>query len=169
VFAYIDAHPDLPQERVVRHFKTQPQGALEFTQATLSRKIKNRENLERRIQSYPNALSSKRPRIVTRPDVEEALVEWITGMERKGETCSRTVLREKRRKLEEEFGVPEAECLTGDGWVAPFCRTYHISAFRRHGGSVDAEAVKEDRLRVGLSTFPVQERWDFDESGLFAM
>ena len=40
VFAYMDAHPDLPQERVVHYFKTKPQDALEFTQATLSRKLK---------------------------------------------------------------------------------------------------------------------------------
>jgi hypothetical protein len=36
VFAYIDEHPDLPQDRVVQHFKTQKEGVLEFTQATLS-------------------------------------------------------------------------------------------------------------------------------------
>ena len=40
VFAYMDAHPDLPQERVVHYFKTKPQDALEFTQAILSQKLK---------------------------------------------------------------------------------------------------------------------------------
>ena len=83
------------------------------------------------------------------------------------------MLQEKRQILEEKLGVPEAERLTGDGWIAPFCRTYHIKEYRRHGeaGSVDAELVQEERLRVGciLSTFPMRDRWNFDESSLFAM
>ena len=114
-FQYIDAHPDLPRGCVVQYFKTKPQDALEFTQATLSRKLKDRQQLEQRINSHPSALLSKRPRVVTRPDVEEALVEWITSMEQKGETYNGPMLREKRQILEEKLGVPEAERLTGDG------------------------------------------------------
>ena len=54
VFAYIDAHPDLPQERVVHYFKTKPQDALAlgFTQATLSPKLKDRQQPEQRINSH---------------------------------------------------------------------------------------------------------------------
>jgi hypothetical protein len=133
---------------------------LEFTQATLSRKLKDRVHLEQRIESYPGALSSKRPHVVTRPDVEEALVEWITSMEQKGESYTGAMLREKWQKLEEKFGVLEAEQLIGDGWIAPFCKAYNIKEYRRHGeaGSVDIEAVKHERVRVGrlLSTFPVR-------------
>lgn len=36
VFSYIDAHPDMPQSDIVEHFKTQRDGALVFTQSTLS-------------------------------------------------------------------------------------------------------------------------------------
>ncbi|KAG2127741.1 hypothetical protein BD769DRAFT_1574924, partial [Suillus cothurnatus] len=115
VFAYIDEHPYLPQDRIVQHFKTRKEGVLKFTQATLSQKLKDRMHLEQRIESYPSALSSKQPRIVTRPDVEEALVEWITSMEQKGESYTGAMFREKRRKLEEKLGVPETEQLIGDG------------------------------------------------------
>jgi hypothetical protein len=65
VFAYIDEHPDVPQGRIAEHFKTRPEGALEFTQATLSQKLKDRTKLEERVHSNPNALSSKQPWIVT--------------------------------------------------------------------------------------------------------
>ncbi|KAG2120332.1 hypothetical protein BD769DRAFT_1361797 [Suillus cothurnatus] len=41
VFAYIFEHPDLPQDRIVQHFKTQKEGVLKFTQATLSQKLKD--------------------------------------------------------------------------------------------------------------------------------
>ncbi|KAG1865845.1 hypothetical protein DFJ58DRAFT_838488 [Suillus subalutaceus] len=164
VFAYINEHPDLPQDRIVQHFKTRKEGVLEFTQATLSRKLKDRTHLEQCIESYPSALSSKRPLVVTRPDVEEAL---------KGESYTGAMLWEKRRKLEEKFGVPETERLIGDGWIAPFCKAYNIKEYRRHGEarSVDIEAVKHEWLQVGrlLSTFPVRDHWNFDESSLFAM
>ncbi|KAI6147657.1 hypothetical protein BKA82DRAFT_156775 [Pisolithus tinctorius] len=36
VFAYVDEHPDLPQDWVVTHFNSWPEGILKFTQATLS-------------------------------------------------------------------------------------------------------------------------------------
>ena len=41
VFAFIDAHPVMFQGQVVNYFKTKQDGALIFTQSTLSRKMKN--------------------------------------------------------------------------------------------------------------------------------
>ncbi|KIJ54773.1 hypothetical protein M422DRAFT_240860 [Sphaerobolus stellatus SS14] len=38
---------------------TRHEGALEFTQSTLSRKLKNRKDLEAHVEDNPNALSSK--------------------------------------------------------------------------------------------------------------
>ena len=68
VFAYIDEHPDVPQGRIAEHFKTHPEDTLEFTQATLSWKLKDQTKLKEHVHSNPNALSSKRPQIVTQPD-----------------------------------------------------------------------------------------------------
>ncbi|KIK15869.1 hypothetical protein PISMIDRAFT_16207 [Pisolithus microcarpus 441] len=70
VFAYIDAHPDMSQEAVVEQFKSRHDGALIFTQSTLSRKLRDCNKLEARIDQFPNALSSKRPCVVTHPDVD---------------------------------------------------------------------------------------------------
>jgi len=95
VFAFIDKHPDLSQDRVVEHFHTQQEGALRFTQATLSRKMKARKTLEEQVHSHPNALSGKRPRAVTSPEVERALVLWVWHMEEKGESVSGPMLHKK--------------------------------------------------------------------------
>ena len=46
IFAYIDEHPDETQIDVVNFFRTQAKGALEFMQATLSRRLKEREEIE---------------------------------------------------------------------------------------------------------------------------
>ncbi|KIN96754.1 hypothetical protein M404DRAFT_162363, partial [Pisolithus tinctorius Marx 270] len=70
VFAYVDAHPALPQKQVVEHFWTLKSGVLVFTQATLSCKLHGQQTLKACINHNPNALSSKHPCIVTRPDVE---------------------------------------------------------------------------------------------------
>ena len=47
-----------------------------------------RSQLKERVHSITNALSSKRPRVVTHPDVEKALVLWFQGMEKKGKTVT---------------------------------------------------------------------------------
>jgi hypothetical protein len=70
VLGFIDTHPTMSQAAVVEHFKSKADGALVFTQSSLSRKLQDQECLEARVQSNPNALSSKRPHVVTQPDVE---------------------------------------------------------------------------------------------------
>ncbi|KAH7914015.1 hypothetical protein BJ138DRAFT_985022, partial [Hygrophoropsis aurantiaca] len=115
VFEFVDQNPTMCQGKIVEHFKTKAEGALVFTQPTLSRKIKNRDSLVARVQSNPNALSSKRPRVVTRPDVEEALVSWMKDVDEGGQTWNRVMLREKRSEFEASFDVPESERITGEG------------------------------------------------------
>jgi len=173
VFAYVDAHQAMPQCDIVNHFKSLRSGALIFTQSTLSRKLKERSTLEARINDNPNALSSKRPRTVTRPDVDRALFLWVRHMEEKGEHVNGPMLKEKRRKFEELFGVPEEEQLSGDGWLTPFCKAYKMQEHRRHGeaGSVDPDAVDIERKRCAeiLSKFAPRDRWNFDETSLFPL
>ncbi|KAI6001166.1 hypothetical protein EDD15DRAFT_2150146, partial [Pisolithus albus] len=115
VFMYVDAHPGISQDAVVQHFKTCPEGTLIFDQSTLSRKLRDRQKLEARIHEYPNALSMKRQRIVTRPDVEHALYLWVKQMEAKQESVNGAMLVAKREKFEKDLGVPEEEQLRGDG------------------------------------------------------
>ena len=64
---YMNSHPDLTQGQIVQHFSNLKDGALTFTQLTLSRKIEKRLKLEERAKATPNALSSKCPQIVTWP------------------------------------------------------------------------------------------------------
>jgi len=147
VFAYIDAHPAILQCDVVNHFKSLQSGALIFTPSTLSQKLKECSTLEARINDNPSALSSKRPHIVTRPDVDRALFLWVRHMEEKGEQVNGPMLKAKRQKFEELFEVPEEEKLLGDGWLTSFCKTYKLREHQQHGeaGSVDLDAVEVER------------------------
>ncbi|KIK75626.1 hypothetical protein PAXRUDRAFT_172215 [Paxillus rubicundulus Ve08.2h10] len=58
------------------------------------------------------------------------------------------MLREKQKRFEEKFEVPEAERLSGDSWVQSFCRTYKVREICCHGeaASVDLTAVEAERL-----------------------
>ena len=109
----------------MKHFALKSNGALIFMQCTLSRKMKSCKELEKWVISHPNALSSKHPHVVTRPDVEMALVLWVRHMEeKKKESVTGPMLKAKQLKFEEEFSVPEAEHLSGDEWIVPFCKAY---------------------------------------------
>ena len=171
VYSYADSHPDCTQADIVRHFSTLVTGALIFDQSTLSRKLRDRPKMEARVNENPTALSSKRPRIVTRPDIERAVYLWHLHMESKGETVTGPMLREKRARFEDEFDVPEKERLTGEGWLHSFCKTYRIREHRRHGeaGSVDLAAVEVERQRCQkiMAGFAPRDRFNFDETALF--
>src|SRR5260221_12545410 len=74
VYTYVDTLPQpINQGEVVKYFATRPQGALLFTQSTLSRKLWQCPEMEAHVNSIPNALSCKQPHVVTRPDVDHAL------------------------------------------------------------------------------------------------
>lgn len=92
-------------------------------------------------------------------------------METKGEQTNGQMLKEKWARFEELFHVPDEERLSGDGWIASFCRAYKIREQRRHGeaGSVDLATVEVEQVWVCgiLSKFAPQDRWNFDETSFF--
>ena len=125
VYRYVDTLPQpIKQGQVIRYFATRPEGALVFSQPTLSRKLKERAEMEARVHSNPNALSCKRPRVVTRPDVDHALWLWVQEMGKKGEVINRSMLMAKRESYEEALKVPEDERLPGEGWTQSFCQAW---------------------------------------------
>src|ERR1700749_1396635 len=110
VYTYVDTLPQpINQGEVVKYFATRPQGTLLFSQPTLSCKLKQRMEMEARVESIPNALSCKRPRVVTRPDVDRALWLWVQQMDRRGEVVNSRMLMAKREGLEKALDVPEDE------------------------------------------------------------
>jgi len=173
IYAYVDEHPRMSQGDIVQHFASQADGALIFTQSTLSRKLKSCPEIEKCVTSYPNALSSKHACIVTWPDVERALILWVKHMEEKGETVNGPMLKEKWKRFEQQFEVPEAECLQGEGWILPFCKAYGLREHHWHGeaGSVDLQAVEEEWKRLGMTlmTYAPRDQWNIDESSFFAL
>jgi hypothetical protein len=123
VFAYCDKQGStVNQSAVVAHFSSLQRDALFFDQSTLSRKLKNRAQLEQKATAFPNALSSRRERVVTRPDVDRALSLWVERLRLKRETVNGPMLQAKRKWFEEQLQVPDEERLKGKGWVSSFCK-----------------------------------------------
>ncbi|KAI0070204.1 hypothetical protein K474DRAFT_1684004 [Panus rudis PR-1116 ss-1] len=130
VVAWVDERREsgfkVSQQDVVEHFKNRSDkegGALLFNQASLSRHLsaKGRAADKAHAEANPSALSAKRVRVVTRPDVEKSLYLWVKHMEEKGEHVTGHMLVEKRRRFEEMMNVPENERLQSNRWVQSFC------------------------------------------------
>jgi hypothetical protein len=118
------SHPAMSQGDIVRHFATREQRQLVFKQPALSKALGREAEIRARVEENPSALSSKRPRIVTRPDVERALAKWVRSMNQRSEIVSGPMLVVKRARFEELLDVPPDERLGGgSGWVQSFCRT----------------------------------------------
>jgi hypothetical protein len=99
IYDWVDKHPDATQADAVKHFATRPRDALTFDQGSLSRNLKKRKQREAEVAANPAALSSKRARVVTRPDVDKALWMWVQDRMSKSRTVSGPELSEKRRSL----------------------------------------------------------------------
>ncbi|VDB95332.1 unnamed protein product [Peniophora sp. CBMAI 1063] len=170
---FVDANPGMTQPAVVAHFRERAEGKLIFSQSALSRNMnaEGRAALEARRTSTANALSMKRARVVTRPDVEHALWLWQQSMEARGETPNGPMLEAKRARFEQLFDVPQEERMTSNGWLKNFTNAYGLKTLRRHGeaGSVDLEAVAKERARLApiIAQYDPKDTLNFDESGLF--
>jgi hypothetical protein len=173
VFHFMDAHPDMSQSSVAKHFSSKKEGRLCFTQATLSRRYAKRTQIEDQVAQYANGASAKRQRVVTAPEVEQALILWVRHMESKDETVSGKMLIEKRKIFEDRLGIPEERRLDGPGWVHSFCKAYGLKEIRRHGeaASVDLEKVEAEvsRLKKITASYDRKDILNVDESGLFAL
>ena len=94
-------------------------------------------------------------------------------MENKSEHVTGAMLQEKQRRFENLLEVPENKRLTGEGWVTSFKKAYKLREIRRHGeaASVDPNAVETEREEVSkiLGKYPPADRWNFDETSLFAL
>ena len=120
VFAWMDSNPHRSQQDVVDHFANRREGSLRFNQATLSRKLKKRGDIQEMVKANPSALSSRRQRVVVAPEVEKALVNWVQDMLANGHVVNGPLLTAKRKALEEKFNIPPEKRLTDKGWLSSF-------------------------------------------------
>ena len=120
IFAWIDDNPGRLQQDTVDHFANRRKGPLHFNQATLSRKLKKRGDIEAMVKTNPAALSARRQRVVVAHEVEKALLHWVQDMLANGRVVNGLLLTAKRKILEEKFNIPPEKRLTDKGWLSNF-------------------------------------------------
>lgn len=94
-----------------------PGGALFFTRPMLSRKLQHFSEIEMRVNSNPKVSPSKRPRIITRPDVDCTPWLWSQHMEQEQEVVNSGDAYAKSAMFEEALNVnvPEDKRFPGAG------------------------------------------------------
>ncbi|KAJ3999556.1 hypothetical protein F5050DRAFT_1557281, partial [Lentinula boryana] len=119
ILKYHNKHPETMQDRIIEYFAMHSDelgGRLTFSQPTLSRIIRDRKKLEARTAENPTALSSKKARVVTEPEVERALYLWVRHLNiEKGELASGPMLQAKHATFEKALDIPQERWLTGKG------------------------------------------------------
>lgn len=170
VYKYCDEHTPVDQNEVVRHFANLKHDALKFSQPTLSRNLdpERRAEIEQRANT---GAGRKRARVVTHPEIEDALIIWFRNMERKGELVTPAMLQTKRSKFYDLLGIPKEERVESAGWIPPFMQAYGLKSVRRHGasGNVDVEKADEERQRLFeiLAKYPPADCFNTDETSFY--
>ncbi|CAK5282842.1 unnamed protein product [Mycena citricolor] len=155
VIQYHDKDSGIKQKAVVEYFASRSNaegGKLSFTQGALSKHLNpvKKAALLALAAENSTALSLKRERVVTAPEVDRGLGLWVLNMEQKNRAVTGAMLIEQRKRLEVALNVPEERRLRGTGWVDSFKKAHGLSERRWHGeaGSVNLEAVEVERKRL---------------------
>ncbi|KAH9037600.1 hypothetical protein EDB85DRAFT_1888295 [Lactarius pseudohatsudake] len=116
------------------------------------KKLKKQKELEAYATSFPDAVSTKRERIVTCPDVDQALYLWVKSMEAKNEIVT--------------------GCLLGPFVANKMGRhiRYQICETKKHGEatSVDQVAViaKQEKVWEILAQFVPKDHFNLNKTAL---
>ncbi|CAK5273889.1 unnamed protein product [Mycena citricolor] len=176
VVQHIDKNPGIKQKAVVDYFATRSTaegGRLLFTQGALSKHLKpdKKEALLKLAAENSAALSNKRERIVTSPEVDRALGFWVLDMEQKRRSVTGAMLIEQRKRFEEALKIPDDRRLRGTGWLDSFKKAHGLIEWQRHGeaASVNLEAVDAERKRLVkiCSRYAPEDIWNADETSFF--
>ncbi|KAI0994891.1 hypothetical protein K3495_g13288 [Podosphaera aphanis] len=120
--------------------------------------------------------SKKRFRAVKYPELDEALMIWVSDLEHRKVSISYDLIREKGCQLRDELNarLPIDKQLSieySNGWLQSFCTRHHLKMHRQRGesGSVNTELVEQElpALKALLSGYASRDIFNVDETGLF--
>lgn len=158
----------LSQAKLAEHFSSQYEN---LTQSSISRILKNKNQLRQTAQDNPARLAFLRNRKVKFPDVEEILWNWQLQQEGLNRIVSGRVLIQKAQLIAKELGIPEHCIHFSNGWLDAYKQRHNIRATRYHGeaASVPMEAVATGRAQVQAicKDYDLCDIYNFDETGLY--
>ncbi|KAI0998294.1 hypothetical protein K3495_g9902 [Podosphaera aphanis] len=99
--------------------------------------------------------SRKRSRAVKYPELNEALIIWVSDLEHRNVSISYDLIREKGCQLRDELNtrLPIDKQLSIEflnGWLQSFCTRDHFKTHRQYGesGSVNTKLVEQELRRL---------------------
>ncbi|KAI0998325.1 hypothetical protein K3495_g9873 [Podosphaera aphanis] len=117
-------------------------------------------------------ISKKRSRAVKYPELDEALMIWVSDLEHRKVSISYDLIREKGCQLHDELHarLPIDKQLSieySNGWLQSFCTRHHLKMHRQHGesGSVNTELVEPELppLKALLSGYASRDIFNADK------
>jgi hypothetical protein len=114
----------------------------------------------------------KRQSVLEHPEMEEVLVYWINERLSRGTIVSEELIKEQARTISDLMSIPAEEQLKfSNGWVERFKNRHQLRSIVFHGeaGSVDVEAVRKERERLGpiVGAYKDKDVFNADESAIF--
>lgn len=155
------------QQDVAEHFQVRWPWV---TQATVSKILSSRKELEKKRKDDPDRLKFKRPGHFKVPELEAVMTLWF-NTNQDVLTMTSEIIRAKATKLAQDMGIPSNKIQFSKGWVEAFKARHGIRQISRHGEaasvSPDQVALARRKLKQILSEYKPCDIYNFDETALF--
>lgn len=138
---------------------------------TVHRYVRDEASIRQHVASNTLRADSRRQSSAARPDVEQALWEWIQDAETRNLRLTGVLIREKAQRIAVELGIPPDQGITfSDGWLTRFKQRYGLKQYIFHGEAASApiEDINNQRGHVQslLARYAPANRFNVDETGL---
>ena len=143
--------------------------------STISRILRAKDELRKQKDDGAES-GKKRSRSVKYPELDEALMIWVSDLEHRKVSISYDLIREKGCQLRDGLNArlsidKQLSIEFSNGWLQSFCTRHHFKVHRQHGesGSVNTELVEQELppLKALLSGYASRDIFNADETGLF--
>ncbi|CAE6458781.1 unnamed protein product [Rhizoctonia solani] len=139
--------------------------------STLSRLLKNEAKIRAYVQLNPQRLYEKRPPILTLPDVDKAVSQWVVQKLSNPRTrLNGDMIREKAREFSCLLGYPENVLKFSNGCLERFKVRLGLSQHCFHGEAASAPVERIDneryRLLAIIVLYPPWDVYNVDETAL---
>jgi hypothetical protein len=140
-------------------------------QSTLSRYLKQEKFLLDYVAFDPNRLYDKRHPLLTLPEVDAALSQWVIQKLHAKVRLTGDVIRAKARDFCQQFKSPPDTLKFSEGWLRRFKSRLGLSHYVFHGEAASAplQNLDDERYRLHhiLSMYAPWDIYNVDETGLF--
>jgi hypothetical protein len=159
----------MTQERMIPHLRAK--GYATIVASTLSRLIRRETKIREYVRAHPERLSEKREPVLTLPDVDKALCQWvIQKLSTGGARLTGDMICEKGREFCYLFGYPVDTLEFSHGWLRSFNTRMGLTKHVFHGEAASAplERLEDERYRLVciIMWFHPRDVYNIDETAL---